>query len=110
MTYLEVIFVICVGMAAVSTVVTLTCVIRMLGILKRREPEEFQRLGAPHVVMNNTPRTNLAIFTFLKDREYEALRDQTVIRAASTTRKMYVATFCLYAVFLAVLAIVWASI
>ena len=31
--------------------------------------------------MNNTPRTTLNILTFLKDREYEALDDGTIIAA-----------------------------
>lgn len=109
MPYIEVTFLVCIGITAVSIVATLVSATRMLGKLKRGDPGEFERLGSPHIVMNNTPRTNLRIFSFLKDREYEALGDQTIVKAASTTRKMYVTTFCLFALSLALLIVVWAS-
>jgi hypothetical protein len=103
----EVLFLVCFGLSAIMTIATLVGVTRLFGKLKRSHPAEYDRLGSPHLVMNNTPRSTLKFWYFLRDREYEALGDPAIIKAASTTRKMYVAMFSLYAVSLGLLLIVW---
>jgi hypothetical protein len=107
---IAVMFLGCIALAVLCTVATQVSVTRMLGRIRREDPLVFESLGSPHVILNNTPRTNQRIYSFLKNREYENLRDQDLVRAAARTRKLYVLTFGLFGASLVLLLLEWATI
>ncbi len=81
MSSFGIMFLTCYGVTAVCTLANLVNVASLMDAPKRRRPEKLERLRSPHIIINNTPRTTLNILTFLKDLQYEALGDGTIIAA-----------------------------
>jgi hypothetical protein len=99
--------------AAILVVVTVPCTIcllvaslyldfRVRGILRRRHPVEWQRLGSPSF-LNNSVMNTLALRRFIRSGDYRALDDEKLTRAVKANRiaeRAYLVLFVVSAVLL----------
>jgi hypothetical protein len=53
---------------------------RLFKILKNRHPEQYQRMGSPSLVLNNTISNNFLFLKFLVGRGWRPLNDTTLSR------------------------------
>lgn len=53
---------------------------KFLVYLKEKHFNKWEELGSPTLFINNSFKNNLAIWKFLRSKDYEALKDQELIK------------------------------
>jgi hypothetical protein len=56
--------------------------------LKENEPEEWKRIGEPHLFLNNMPPNNIKLFKFLYKKEYLNLSNEKAIKKAEIIKHL----------------------
>ena len=88
------------GVLIVSVFVWFGFCRRLFMLLETRQPEKYNELGRPSLIMNNSISNNIAFMRFLLKREYIELNDPVILNLAQTMRVFVVCYFILF-VFLA---------
>ncbi len=73
----------------------------LLESLRLRFPQQWEKLGKPTLVLNNSLANNWAVWRFLRQRDYIALGDKAFTRRCTAMR-----TFLMVALFFAFLWVV----
>lgn len=78
---------------------------KVFSILEQDHPEEFERLGKPSLVSNNTPSTTIAFLYFLLRRQWEELDNDDLVSKCSFMAAFFKAYLIGFVIFLSV--IIW---
>jgi hypothetical protein len=72
------------GILAIGALVGIILNYKFLSLLKARHFEKWRELGSPSlgIGMNNSIKNNVAILTFLKNKEYIKINDSELIKSA----------------------------
>lgn len=63
---------------------------RLLTLLRDRHSEVWERLGSPHLILNNRPEHTVHLLRFLWSREGKTLQDARVWRIVRWTRTFFI--------------------
>ena len=66
-----------------TAMVGLLLVNRFFRSFREKHFQEWERLGMPSLVINNSPHSSLAVLNYLRRREYVALNDEEFTLQAS---------------------------
>lgn len=76
---------------------------RWFSLLKAHEPALFSRLGEPHLILNNTPRTNAKVLPYLLRGSFSELANSEAKALASSVRRLLIAGLALFPLSVALL-------
>ena len=71
------------GILWITAIVGIVLNFKFHALLRKRYPEKWKELGAPTLVFNNSLKSTLQIFKFLKNKEYVRLNDAEFTKIAS---------------------------
>jgi len=86
------------ALAALLTIAYLVTLEMLFHGMRKKQPDDYKRLGEPSLFLNNSISKSMDVVRFLIDRDFLDIPDPRIRQLAARSRRLFVAALSLFGV------------